>query len=159
MLRCIPKGTIATGIAFLVSVLFLQSCDKQRGCNDFGAENYDPDALIDDGSCIESRDKFIGAYSVYSNCFSNGFLRNISETSDRFVVEVSGINDTLGSVLATVSAQNIVIEQQAVRNGITVEGAGVYDSELNELNLSIRIRDSRTGTMVITNCLENCRKN
>lgn len=142
-----------------VSLLFLGSCGKESGCNVFGSENYDPDAVIDDGSCIEVRDKFIGNYGVNSDCFAAAYLRTISETSDRFIVEVSNIGDTLGTVTALVSGPNITIEQQTVRNNVTVEGAGVYDSIYDNLNLSYRIRDNRSGSQVITNCLEVCVKN
>ncbi len=159
MLKRTSTVPVFLAAACLGASFILGSCGKQRGCNSFGADNYDPDALIDDGSCIETRDKFLGTYTVDSDCFSNGFLRTISQTSERFVVEISSINDTLGSVLATVANQDLFIGQQTVRNGVTVEGAGVYDSELNELNLTIRIRDNRTGTTVIRNCMENCRKN
>lgn len=158
MFQRIPKraGVVLTAL-MLTSHLF-QSCGKQYGCNSFGADNYDPYAMIDDGSCIEARDKFLGDYSVTSNCSTGAFERTISETADRFVVEISAINDSLGPVLGTVSAENIVISQQIVRNNVTVEGAGVFDLELNELNISLRIRDNRSGTTVITNCFENCRK-
>jgi len=143
----------------LMVILLLASCGKDRGCNRFGSENYDPDAVIDDGSCIEMRDKFLGLYSVSSDCRAGAYLRSVSETSDRFIVEVTNIGDTLGTVTAEVIANNITIERQTVRTNVTVEGAGIYDSDLNQLSLTIRIRDRRSGTEVITNCLDRCSKN
>lgn len=146
-----------------LSLLFVactvSSCGKDAGCNVFGAENYNPDAVIDDGSCIEVRDKFLGLYSVGSDCIEGSYLRSISETSDRFVVEVSNIEDTLGAVLARVSGENITIDQQVVRNSVTVEGAGVFVADENALSLTIRIRDSRSGIEVIHDCVDYCVKN
>ncbi|MCF8258578.1 MAG: hypothetical protein K9J06_13560 [Flavobacteriales bacterium] len=143
----------------LMALLLLVSCDKQRGCNRFGSENYDPDAIVDDGSCIEMRDKFLGQYSVTADCSEGAYLSTISETSDRFIVEITNIGDTLGTVTAEVIADNITIERQTVRTSVTVEGAGVYNSELNVLDMTIRIRDRRSGTEVITNCIDRCVKN
>ncbi len=143
-----------------VSLLVL-GCGKQRGCNVFGSENYDPEAIVDDGSCVEMRDKFLGQYVVTSDCISGAYIRTISETSDRFIVEISAIGDTLGRVKARVSGVNLVLEpeRQTVRSSVTVEGAGVFDEENGILDMSIRIRDSRTGTVVITNCLDRCVRN
>lgn len=150
---------VAAGINLVIAVLLLASCGKNSGCNRFGSENFDPDAVIDDGSCIEMRDKFLGLYSVTSDCRAGAYLRTISETSDRFIVEVTNIGDTLGTVTAEVIANNITIERQTVRTNVTVEGAGIYDSDLNQLDLTIRIRDRRSGIEVITNCLDRCSKN
>jgi len=150
---------IAAGVNLIMAIVLLASCGSDRGCNRFGSENYDPDAVIDDGSCIEMRDKFLGLYSVSSDCRAGAYLRSVSETSDRFIVEVTNIGDTLGTVTAEVIANNITIERQTVRTNVTVEGAGIYDSDLNELSLTIRIRDRRSGTEVITNCLDRCSKN
>lgn len=150
---------IAAGANLIMAIVLLASCGSDRGCNRFGSENFDPDAIIDDGSCIEMRDKFLGLYSVSSDCSAGAYLRSVSETSERFIVEVTNIGDTLGTVTAEVIANNITIERQTVRTNVTVEGAGIYDSDLNELSLTIRIRDRRSGTEVITNCLDRCLKN
>lgn len=73
------------------------------------------------------------------------------------MVVISNLADTLGAVDARVYGDNITIELQTVQPSITVEGAGVY-SEENAISLSYRIRDSRSGTEVITDCLEWCSK-
>jgi len=143
----------------LTLVLGLDSCGKDAGCNVFGAENYSPDAVIDDGSCIEVRDKFIGQYSVTSDCMVGAYLRTIRETSDRFIVEITNIGDTLGTVTAEVAGPNITIHVQPVRNNVTVEGAGLYFPEENKLSISYTVRDSRSGSLVAFDCLDNCLKN
>lgn len=152
---------VLTVLPFAAVALLLVGCGKQRGCNVFGTENYDPEAIVDDGSCIEMREKFLGQYVVTSDCINGAYIRTISETSDRFIVEISAIGDTLGKVKARVSGANLVLEpeRQTVRSFVTVEGAGLFDEENGILNMSVRIRDSRTGTLVITNCLDRCVKN
>lgn len=146
-------------VAVVFIILVLHSCNTKEGCNAFGAENYDPEATIDDGSCIEVRDKFLGSFVVSSDCFAQSYSRTIEITSDRYVVSISDISDTLGSVNARVSMGNIIIDPQIIRNGITIDGAGVYDTTANAVSLSYRITDTRSGTEVIHNCLEWCTKN
>jgi hypothetical protein len=46
---------------------------------------------------------------------------------------------------------------QTVGNLITIEGAGVYIED-DAISISYRIRDSRSGTEVILDCLELCQK-
>jgi len=143
-------------LLFLIATA-INGCKKHSGCTEFGSENFDPEAIVDDGSCIHIRDKFIGNFSVNSDCFSNNYNRNITETQDEYMVVISNLADTLGAVDARVYGDNITIELQTVQPSITVEGAGVY-SEENAISLSYRIRDSRSGTEVITDCLEWCSK-
>ena len=133
------------------------SCKKYSGCTEFGSENFDPKAVVDDGSCIHLRDKFIGNFSVNSDCFADNYRRTFAEAVDDYSVIISNLADTLGSVQAQVYGKNLTIELQTIQPSITVEGAGVYTEE-NAISLSYRIRDSRNGTEVITDCLEWCSK-
>jgi len=135
----------------------LLGCRKE-GCTQFGAENYDPDATVNDGSCILVRDKFLGSFEVNSNCFTDNYLRTIETTTDQHVVTISNMADTLGTVEAHVWGTDIVIDRQSVRTGVTVEGAGVYVAENDAISLTFRIRDTRTGIEVIHDCAEWCTK-
>ena len=141
----------------LLSVLAFSGCKKKTGCAQFGAENYDPDAVINDDSCIEVRDKFLGTFAVSSDCIADDYIRTISSTSDNYIVVINNLADTLGSVEAWVSGLNITIEPQTVHGNITIEGAGVYVEE-NAISISYRVRDSRSGTEVIHDCMEWCSK-
>ncbi len=133
------------------------SCKKHTGCTEFGSENFDPEAVIDDGSCIHIRDKFIGNFTVNSDCFADNYQRTIVEAIDDNTVVISNLADTLGSVNARVYGENITIELQTVQPSVKVEGAGVY-TEDDTISISYRIRDSRSGTEIITDCLEWCSK-
>ena len=140
----------------LILPILLGSCQNE-GCTEFGAENYDPDAVVNDGSCILVRDKFLGMFQVSSDCHVDDYTRTISATQNEYVVVITNLGDTLGSVEASVYGNNITIDRQSVGTLITVEGAGVYVEE-DAISLSFRIRDSRTGSEVITDCLEYCSK-
>lgn len=151
--------TIFSSFAFAAIVMLSASCSGDRGCNVFGAENYDPDAVIDDGSCIEVREKFLGQYSVSSDCIAGSYLRSVTQTADRFIVQITNLGDTLGTVYARVSASNITIDLQNVRNGVLVDGAGVYVEESGALSISYRITDNRSIIPVVHDCLDWCVKN
>lgn len=135
----------------------LLGCRKE-GCTQFGAENYDVDATLDDGSCILVRDKFLGNFQVSSNCFADDYQRTIETTTDQYLVTISNMADTLGTVEAHVWGKDIVIDRQTVRTGVTVEGAGVYVEENDAISLTFRIRDTRSGTEIINDCAEWCTK-
>ena len=141
----------------LFIIVGLYSCKKNAGCTQFGSENYDPDAVVEDGSCIHVRDKFIGAFNVTSDCFSDQYETLIAETQEEYVVAITNLADTLGPVQARVYADNITIDRQTVGIGVTIEGAGIYVEEA-AISISYRIRDTRSGTEVITDCLEWCSK-
>lgn len=127
------------------------------GCTKFGSENYDSEAVIDDGSCISIRDKFIGTFAVYSDCFTDTYQRTISVTENDSEVVISNLADTLGDVDAHVFAENITIERQSVGQFLTLEGAGVALND-STISLSYRIRENRNGTELIYDCFETCHK-
>lgn len=138
-----------------MAVISLFGCKKNAGCTKFGSENYDHEAIIDDGSCIAARDKFLGTFRVYSDCSSTPYYLTVSESTDEYEVTISKLADTLNDVNAQVFGQNITIEPQTVGTGVSVEGAGV-SLQQDTLELSIRIRDTRNGTLVIHDCFERC---
>lgn len=144
-----------TLIAFLLFLAY--GCKQESGCTKFGSENYNPEAVVDDGSCIHIKDKFLGLFDVASDCFNEQEQLLIAETSDDYIVTISNLGDTLPPISANVYGDNITIDRQSVGIGVTVEGAGVYTDEA-AISLSYRIRDSRNGTVMITDCLDWCVK-
>ena len=144
---------------YLCTILLLaiiSSC-KNTGCTEFGTENYDPEAVINDGSCILVRDKFLGTFQVDSDCFSDTYLRSITPTDNEFMVTISNLADTLGNVEARVYAENITIEPQLLQPFLVVEGAGIYTGD-DRISISYKVRDSRSGTTVTYDCFEWCTK-
>ena len=51
-------------ICFLASSVLLSGCKEETGCTNRISDNYNPDAVRDDGSCINARNKFLGIYTT-----------------------------------------------------------------------------------------------
>ena len=51
-------------VCFVAGAILTSGCNEETGCTNQTADNYNPDAVRDDGSCITARDKFLGVYSV-----------------------------------------------------------------------------------------------
>jgi hypothetical protein len=133
---------------------FLVSCGGKEGCTDFGSENYDPDAIVNDGSCIQVFDKFVGTFIVDADCMDYFYQIRVDETSDDYVVRIHGLADTTSNLEANISGLNINIRQQKLYHHVTIEGAGV--SIDGGISLSYHIKDSRTGNVVLQDCLQWC---
>ena len=52
----------------VLAMIGLSACKEEIGCTDRNSDNYNPDAVRDDGSCINSRDKFLGVYRTLHLC-------------------------------------------------------------------------------------------
>ncbi len=73
------------GLLALGSVVF-NSCLPEPGCTDLTAENYNPEAEENDGSCIDSRLKLIGNYR-YTRVWTDVFTE--MDTMDFGVAEIT----------------------------------------------------------------------
>lgn len=149
--RLFYLGLMAT-ISFAIS-----GCSKQQGCTDFSSPNYNPDALVDDGSCIPMNQKFLGTWDVQSDCSDVGYYRSITPHQDKFGVSVTNLGRNLGAVSARISEDNITIPSQSVSAFIVIEGAGVMLSN-GFMRLSYRVRDSSSGQVVIYDCMDEMSK-
>jgi hypothetical protein len=82
-----------TRIFFLLitfSFLISSSCNKKEGCTNPKAENFDPTAEREDGSCIGQRAKFLGLYQVSDLC-------GLGQAE--YLVEVKASNINLDDIL------------------------------------------------------------
>lgn len=52
----------------VLAMIGLTACEEEIGCTDRNSDNYNPDAVRDDGSCINARDKFLGVYRTLHLC-------------------------------------------------------------------------------------------
>lgn len=138
---------------FLVLISFSVGCKQESGCTEFGSDNYDPDAIVDDGSCIPARDKFLGDFQVSSDCFSSGYAVNIAPATKNDEVILSNVSDTLTDVTAKVFLNEITIEDQSVGIGVSIEGAGLSLGQ-DTISLSYRISIIRNGMEEIHDCFE-----
>lgn len=81
-------------ITLLASVLVLASCNRKEGCTDKSAENYDPSAKVENGTCILQRVKFLGLYQVNESWTRNG----IPQPQKVYTTIVRAANDNLTDV-------------------------------------------------------------
>jgi hypothetical protein len=66
----------------ILGLSILTSCNKKEGCTDKSAENYDPSAERENGTCILQRTKFLGLYQVNEAYTQNGVPKpNLSYTT------------------------------------------------------------------------------
>lgn len=135
-----------------ILLFFASGCKKQAGCTKFGSENYDPDAIIEDGSCILEREKFLGTFTVNSDC-QDPYNCTIAEADGDANVVIQGLADTLGEVIAHVYYENLTIEQQQVNTSVTIEGAGVYLGD-DSVSVSFRMRRIQNGQETVYDCFE-----
>ena len=134
----LPRRVLVFSLAFFV--LAASSCDKQGGCTDPLAENFDPAAEVEDGSCVPQREKFLGVYIGQASCLQppNGIYQS----------EVIPANDNLNDILITNLAGRFINPVRATvdRSSITIQtqdpdGIGLYISGSgtiigNNLNIS-----------------------
>ena len=141
---------------FICATLALVSCSQREGCTEFGAENYDPDASVNDGSCIKVYDKFVGAYMVDSDCYVGFYRMEVNKTNDDYKVKFVGLADTLEAIEADIIASDFIIRQREIKHHIYLEAAGTAID--GGISMSYHIRDETSGVPVFKDCLLWCSK-
>jgi hypothetical protein len=146
--------------ALIISSLsFSASCTKTEGCTDPTAENYDPEAELENNTCVTQRQKFLGLF------LANGLCSSGSQPQGYFV-EVRKSNQNLDDILlfnvgniftnpvvAIVSQNQITIERQdpdAVGRYISGNGSIIG----TKLTLSYKIKFGS----IETDCIWNLEK-
>lgn len=139
---------------FLFLSVTLFSCSQKEGCTEFGAENYDPDAIMNDGSCIQVYDKFVGDYMVDSDCYLGFYRMTVEKTNDDYKVKFVGLADTLYAIEAEIIANDFVIRQLEIRHHVYLEGAGTAVD--GGISMSYHVRDETGAEPVLKDCLLWC---
>ena len=148
---------------FLILGLFIslsfQSCDKDvEGCMASDAENFNPDANIDNGLCVFARDKFLGTFAGILACplpleaseeFTITFTEGLANNSE---VEITFQNlDTPVPVLSgTVDGDKVIIADTEttialdpnlpdVKTAITFSGTAILDASGENLSGELKI--------------------
>lgn len=68
------RAGVCVMAALLISTVYLTGCEEEVGCTNRRADNYNADAVRDDGTCINARDKFLGVYNVLHICWPDTML-------------------------------------------------------------------------------------
>ena len=76
---------------FFASLVISSSCNKKEGCTNPKAENFDPAAELEDGSCIGQRAKFLGLYEVIETCGTGA--------TPSYLIEIKASNLNLDEIL------------------------------------------------------------
>ncbi len=82
------------------------------GCTDPAAENYDPNANVSTADCIFARDKFIG---IYNGSLSCAILTDLN--TDTAEIEIKIVVDDVNKVTLSISALDLDLPLNADVNG------------------------------------------
>jgi len=158
-------------VTLLLTALALSGCKEEIGCTERTADNYNPDAVRDDGSCINARDKFLGVYSLLHIQWNGGVRdsfpnaadptpRYMTITEDHLREEMDDIKilnfgkDSI-TIRALVSRNFITIPMQNINTrGIpmTYEGEGHIDDS-GYLTILYQSRFFSTGQVDCDDCV------
>lgn len=112
------------------------SCATE-GCTDPNAENFDPDADNDDGTCVLAREKFLGSYSATETCTNqtDNYTLTISESanSDAAIV-IGNIYNQGASIIGTVTGDTFTFNQ--TENTINYSGTGTISGNTLTINFT-----------------------
>ncbi|MEX1189942.1 MAG: hypothetical protein WED33_11840 [Bacteroidia bacterium] len=151
---------IASIILLFSLITVLPSCDKTLGCTDPTAENYDPEAELEDASCVTQRKKFTGLFAAGDGC-------NIAPAAQNYFVEVRNSNVSLQDILifnlgdfflnpvvAIVNKTTFTIERQDPdADGHYITGEGSIAG--NTITIQYRVRYGSTPEKIcITNMVK-----
>lgn len=153
---------------FLLGAIFglalLTSCNKKEGCTDKGAENYDPSAERENGTCILQRVKFVGLYQINESFTLNGvpqptlsYTSVIRSTNDNLTdVNIEELHGEF-KVRARINGNQITLVNPANGyNGAFFNGSGTLVG--NVLNLPYVITNFGVIPMETSNCVANFSK-
>jgi len=122
----------------------MTGCKEEVGCTTRTSDNYNPDAVREDGSCINSRDKFLGIYSILHINWPDSFPNQLNQQT-RFMtiaqddlreqeddVKILNFGTDSLTVRALISRQILTIPRQdlSVRGiPMTFRGEGHIDDD------------------------------
>lgn len=134
----LPRRLLFIPLALIVFAV--SSCDKQGGCTDPAAENFDPAAEVEDGTCTPQREKYYGVYVGQASCLQppNGIYQSEVKPANDNLYDILITNLAgrfLNPVRATVDRSNITIARQDPDGvGLYITGSGTIVG--NNLNIS-----------------------
>ncbi len=145
-------------LTFLLLGLFITTAMgcKKEGCTNEKAQNYNPKAKEDDGSCTYESDKFIGNYQVSENCdgSTNSYAMTINtNATDPSNLSILNLGDVFGNtfiVVAEVNGNQLSFHKNVL--GAIFSGEGTLTDNTLTLDYSI----NNFGD--IESCVATCTK-
>ncbi len=138
---------------FIISISILclavvVGCEKKRGCTDSFSDNFDPEAVQDDDTCIPTRDKFVGEYDGYGTIeigpdtlvsYDQVGLNVVDSTAqgqDGLIIGISNFDAQLYALSATVTGTyNFMINYQELGD-YAYWGDGNINGRVIELSMT-----------------------
>jgi len=105
----------------VVTVSALSGCKEEVGCTTRTSDNYNPDAVRDDGSCINSRDKFLGIYSILHINWPDSFPNQANQQTRFMTIAEDNLREAEDDIkIYNFGADSITVRALVFRNRITI---------------------------------------
>lgn len=143
----------------IVFILFFISCDKEQGCTDETALNYNPDAYSDDGSCLYVY-PVPSTYFFYRQGYSS--ISNDNEVSVQcliydllLLISNMGKEGAVYSPLKTRYTSNSNVLSLLISNEVNNSLQISYDDLASGIILRNRVLSGFDADSIITACLDS----
>lgn len=148
-------------LAAILSLALFTSCNKKEGCTDENAENYDPSAERENGTCILQRVKFVGLYQINESYTFNG----VPQPPLSYTTVIRSANDNLTDVTIEELHGQFKVRARINGNQITLvnptngylgyffTGSGTIIG--NAINLPYSIKNFNFVPSATSNCVAN----
>ncbi len=101
--------------------IVLSGCREETGCTNRKADNYNPDAVRDDGSCINARDKFLGVYRILHINWPDSFPNYLDGTPRYMVIAEDNLREVKDDIkFLNFGQDSITVRALVDKNFITI---------------------------------------
>lgn len=99
----------------------MSGCKEEVGCTTRTSDNYNPDAVRDDGSCINSRDKFLGIYSILHINWPDSFPNYINPSTRFMTIAQDDLREEEDDIkILNFGADSLVVRALVSRQTLTI---------------------------------------